>query len=263
MKYQEMEFQERAYERFMAFIAKNFEITTLKDAEFYDGNICMLRHDVDHRIDYAIEMAKIDNRFGISSTFFVLPGAEYYNSEIIEKLKVIQGLGHEIGLHNDIITKCIQNKSDNPEKYLVEQLNFLRRNGIKIYGTSSHGHKLCRRRKYRNYQIFKNCVPPYQVKPSKIGNIPLYSIDLENHDLYEAYFLSHECYIADIGSGPDSSRGTWYGSCKKDCLGEWAPGFLRNKINFKDFINKILKGNISKIQLNAHAGVRTAIHYEI
>ncbi len=43
----------------------------------------ILRHDVDFSVDRALELAKIENNYGISSTYFFLLHSDFYN--IFEK----------------------------------------------------------------------------------------------------------------------------------------------------------------------------------
>jgi len=63
-----------------------------------------LRHDVDFSLDYALDMAQSEEKYGFCSTYFILLHSEFYNpysvkgKEIISK---IASLGHEIGLHYD------------------------------------------------------------------------------------------------------------------------------------------------------------------
>lgn len=67
-----------------------------------DGVI--LRHDVDYSLERALEMAKIEKRLGIQSTFFILIHSIFYNpsSPITAKfIKKILDLDHKIGLHYD------------------------------------------------------------------------------------------------------------------------------------------------------------------
>ena len=62
----------------------------------------VLRHDVDFAPSYSLEMAEVEHRAGVSSTFFVLVDGHFYNpleSEVIRCLRRIRALGHDIGLH--------------------------------------------------------------------------------------------------------------------------------------------------------------------
>lgn len=66
--------------------------------------IIILRHDIDFDLEYALNIAKIENKLNIKSNFFFLINDEYYNifSPQSEKiLKKILNLDHYIGLHID------------------------------------------------------------------------------------------------------------------------------------------------------------------
>ncbi|QCR31981.1 hypothetical protein [Lysinibacillus sp. SGAir0095] len=69
-----------------------------------DQKSVILRHDVDFSIDKALEIAKIESRNGVKSTYFILLSTNFYNvfsKQSYEKLHQIIDLGHEIGLHFD------------------------------------------------------------------------------------------------------------------------------------------------------------------
>lgn len=62
----------------------------------------VLRHDVDFAPVHSLRMAELEHEAGVASTFFVLVDGQFYNplqKEIIEQLRQIRALGHEIGLH--------------------------------------------------------------------------------------------------------------------------------------------------------------------
>ena len=68
------------------------------------GPCVILRHDIDFSIEKAAEMASLDSSVGARSTFFALMTTPYYNAleeNNLARLRVILGLGHEIGLHVD------------------------------------------------------------------------------------------------------------------------------------------------------------------
>lgn len=107
-----------------------------------------LRHDVDVSLDWAIKLAEVENSAGARSTYFILHTAEYFfsdirkrklNQSLITKLQYLQNqLGHEIGLHTDLITakNCY---GWDQEEFLEYTLELLRKNGIRVHGISSHG----------------------------------------------------------------------------------------------------------------------------
>jgi hypothetical protein len=71
----------------------------------FEGQKCFLiRHDIDWDLSAAHEMAKIENKFGIKATYFILINSDNYNvlSKSNRKLILnIKSLNHEIGLHFD------------------------------------------------------------------------------------------------------------------------------------------------------------------
>ena len=65
-------------------------------------NYIILRHDIDFDTSYALEMAKIENKNKIKSTYFFLMRDDYYDlfsDKTYRDLKLIKKLGHEIGIH--------------------------------------------------------------------------------------------------------------------------------------------------------------------
>lgn len=75
----------------------------------------ILRHDVDNSLDKAVEMAEIEAKLGVSSTFFVLLATDFYNvasKHGREAIRRILDLGHDIGLHFDeTLYPCVDSKT--------------------------------------------------------------------------------------------------------------------------------------------------------
>lgn len=64
----------------------------------------ILRHDVDFSLEKALEMAEIEKKEEVQSTYFILLSTNFYNifsKESCDIIKKIQSLGHNIGLHFD------------------------------------------------------------------------------------------------------------------------------------------------------------------
>jgi peptidoglycan/xylan/chitin deacetylase (PgdA/CDA1 family) len=64
----------------------------------------LLRHDVEFSVPIALELAKIENKLGINSTFFIQLHSEFYNAleeKTFNLIKEIEKLGHQLGLHFD------------------------------------------------------------------------------------------------------------------------------------------------------------------
>jgi len=89
-------------------------------------NDIILRHDVDVSLKSAQQMAEIENKLGISSTFFILIHAELYNPFSITSSKIIKKivqLGHNLGLHYDT-EFYLQNQLD-PTETIKNEIKLL------------------------------------------------------------------------------------------------------------------------------------------
>lgn len=99
-----MEFTYQAYRGLLSLLRKHgYAFQSYYDYE--DISRCViLRHDVDASLTHAVKLAEIDAGEGARSTWFVLLRTDLYNvasKDSLEKLRRIQSLGHEIGLHFD------------------------------------------------------------------------------------------------------------------------------------------------------------------
>lgn len=72
---------------------------------YADFSRCViLRHDIDNSINKAVLIAELESDLGVKSTYFTLLRTDFYNpasKKGLAGLKMIQSLGHEIGLHFD------------------------------------------------------------------------------------------------------------------------------------------------------------------
>lgn len=62
----------------------------------------LMRHDIDLSVENCLEFARIEHELGIAGTYFVRVHARLYNPfefHIYRKLREIENLGHELGLH--------------------------------------------------------------------------------------------------------------------------------------------------------------------
>ncbi len=79
--------------------------------EFDEKNIAknwiILRHDIDFQqgLDRALECAKIEQQLGVRATYFIRVHGEYnpFNFKNYMILKKIKTMGHEIGLHYEVL----------------------------------------------------------------------------------------------------------------------------------------------------------------
>ena len=174
-----------------------------------------LRHDVDVDLNVAYQFSQVETDLGFHSTYFILHSAAYYlenpnnmevhTNKILPILKSMQNDKHfEIGWHNDLVTLQIV-YNINPVTFLHNELNWLRSNGIKIYGTASHGSTYCKTYHYLNYYFFEECT--YPVVTTYVNNISVpkdgKSITILKGKLadfnlqYEAYFLNNNKAFSD------------------------------------------------------------------
>ncbi len=80
-----------------------YEVTDYLKWEAYDKCV-ILRHDIDNDLQQALSLARLEQRHGVRSTYFVLLTSNFYNpfsERNREILKEIKELGHYIGLHFD------------------------------------------------------------------------------------------------------------------------------------------------------------------
>jgi hypothetical protein len=174
-----------------------------------------LRHDVDLDLNNACTFSKVENNVGFRSTYYILHTADYYlaNSDdmavhskaILPTLKKMQNyFKHEIGWHNDLITLQLVYKID-PIDFLYQELAWLRKNGIIVNGTASHGSNYCYTYHYLNWYFWKEFPNPnlttfYNYENATIGadTIIFKKASLKDFNLdYEAYFMNFNKYYSD------------------------------------------------------------------
>ena len=183
----------------------------------------LLRHDVDHSIDAALLLSHYEKEKKISSTYFILHTAKYFNNEkTLEKIKKIEDNGHEIGLHINFLEEWFLKNYD-IKKNLEEVLCLFEKNKIKIRGVSAHGSKYCYTEKFINSWIFEECkytdeirngedilednreyqiyLPNEHILKNRFNNtFKMWSIKLSDYNLYYAHNLKYKDYITDSGN---------------------------------------------------------------
>lgn len=110
-----------------------------------DGRgLVALRHDVDHDIDVALEVACLEHERDVRASYYLLPTAGYWNDPaLIEKCLQLQDYGHEVGLHLNVLAEWLSGSTDDPDGRLAEQLAQLRDGGVWVRGVAAHGDRLC------------------------------------------------------------------------------------------------------------------------
>ncbi|MDB4470711.1 sulfotransferase [Deltaproteobacteria bacterium] len=194
-------------------------------------DLIALRHDIDYDIDLALEMAYWEHREGFRSTYFLLHTADYWNdADFIDKALQLQDFGHEVALHNNLVSRWQNHPDKTPESELRDLLADLRKAGIDIVGTSAHGDALCYAKQFINYWIFSDLRPDNPVIAEKGLNaegihstgdrasisypsdhtlhredgelLPLWSVPFAEYGLaYDAAHLASDQYFSDSGGG--------------------------------------------------------------
>ena len=82
-----------------------------------DGKaLAVLKHDIHHDLDRAVGMAQAEHEKGIAGLYFMM-GPHHLNRDFFgsrrswKQLRIIQGMGHRLGLHLDVID-AIQRRGD-------------------------------------------------------------------------------------------------------------------------------------------------------
>jgi hypothetical protein len=201
------------YDRYDAFLARLLADPRVRPlplrelaATDPEGRVLVgLRHDVDDRLDSALRMAELEHRRGVRATYFVLHTASYYGSPgLLDALRRLQELGHEVGWHNDLVTLQLVYGRD-PVEYLAGELRRLRENGIDVVGTAAHGSIHCHRLGYHNNEFFLDwpeAVSGGRTSRARIavggGDVELRRGRLADFGLeYEAYHLGEDRYFSD------------------------------------------------------------------
>lgn len=119
-----------------------------------------LRHDVDHDLDFALELGWWEQRRGVTSTYYLLHTAEYWHDpELVQKCLQLADFGHEIGLHVNTLARWVDGRADDVAADLKATLERLRAAGIAVRTVSAHGDPLCYRRQFINYWAFAELRP--------------------------------------------------------------------------------------------------------
>jgi hypothetical protein len=207
----ERSFTYDAYERLLDRLSDRhrFKVVPLRDfssARSSSRALIALRHDVDYRLDHALDMARLEHVRNLPATYFVLHTARYWtNPDLIPALLQLQdGYGHEIGWHNDLVTlECVY--GGDARCFLAEQLERLRAAGLRIEGTASHGSPYCYRYGYHNNYFFadyegeeQSGFPNSRVVTTHKGQCTIPKGRLAEFGLlYDAYHVDQDLYFSD------------------------------------------------------------------
>ena len=181
------------YERFLDRLRER-DVVPMREFARSRGDLA-LRHDVDSSLGSALELARRESHRGLRCTYFVLHTAPYWpRRDLVDRLRELQSLGHEIGFHNDLVTlERVQNVDI--EAYAQRELQRLRVGGIEIVGAAAHGSPWCHRLGFHNNYAFAGWdepVPGFSERTVRRKLDPG-ALGLE----YEAYHVPRDEYFSD------------------------------------------------------------------
>lgn len=64
--------------------------------------VVLLRHDIDRRISYALQMACLEKELGIQATYYARMTSSVFRPAVLQEIAT---MGHEIGYHYETLTK--------------------------------------------------------------------------------------------------------------------------------------------------------------
>lgn len=174
-------------------ILRHYEIRPVCDHPV-EGKVCYLRHDVDFSIDGALQMAQIEAKYGVKSTYYIRPIAAYMKRASVPIL-AIKALGHEIGYHHSLMVHHL-GKNAPLERMLTDNIAKLERLGLKVETVCAHGDPETIKNGYSNYEAFEECPPQLRNRARPTG-----IISLKKHGLRSVDFLPRDAYLWDSGGG--------------------------------------------------------------
>jgi len=159
----------QAYERFLGGLLTHHEpgqfltfCDLLASPHRADEVQIVVRHDVDVDVVTALRMAELEHDLGLRTSYFFLHTGLYYgafrrgvfhrNDCMQHVYRRIQGLGHEVSLHNDAM-RVYQNWGVDGAAAVAEEIRWMRSAGLDVVGTVAHGSKPVYGAE--NYEIFK------------------------------------------------------------------------------------------------------------
>jgi peptidoglycan/xylan/chitin deacetylase (PgdA/CDA1 family) len=89
-------------------LKNGYKIIRFKDLllNLNEKRVILLRHDVDSRLDRALECARLEKSLGVSATYFIRVHSPQYNPFEYKSYKILREIketGHEIGLHYEVV----------------------------------------------------------------------------------------------------------------------------------------------------------------
>jgi hypothetical protein len=148
----------------------DYTVSTVHNFLKFSPKKCIiLRHDVDRAINRNLEMAILEHRYGIRSTYYFRHIEETFKPDVIVE---IAKMGHEIGFHYEVMDKA----NGDPEKAIeiflkeLDDLKKVTEKVTEIHTVCMHGNPL---KPWSNRDLWKK----YNFRDFGISGEPYFSID--------------------------------------------------------------------------------------
>ena len=144
----------------------NYSTCTVRDfLKNKPENCIILRHDVDREVNRNLDMAKLEQSYGIKSTYYFRHIKETFRPDIILQMAE---MGHEIGFHYEVMDKANGDTDKAIEIFREELEDF--REITEINTVCMHGNPL---KPWSNRDLWKK----YNLKDFGLTGEPYLSID--------------------------------------------------------------------------------------
>jgi hypothetical protein len=150
----------------------DYQFVLIKDAvDAVPQQSILLRHDIEYSVECAYEMAQVEQRLGVKSSYFVLVHSVFYNPFSPNNTRMLLEMvemGHEIGLHYE--TYYFEDRGLNVVEGIRSDANYLGQVlGVDIKSVSQHR----------------------PARSSVVEGIGMHYVDAYRHDLiYELFYIS-------------------------------------------------------------------------
>ena len=129
------------YRQLMSLLLSKFR--PIRYPEFKPGQSSkiLVRHDVDHSPDGALDLSRVEAGLGIRATYFWNLNSDFYNLLEPKNIKIVNHIlddGHDIGIHLDSSAFNIKNESDLVEALILNSSIFEKFFDAKILAFSFH-----------------------------------------------------------------------------------------------------------------------------
>ena len=130
------------YHELLDHLERTVTLSTLERNENVVG--IGLRHDVDHDLGVALDMAKVEYERSMPATYFLLHTAEYCRDPLfLARCQQLVAYGHEIGLHLDALGGWYRGEFDDVHAEVASWLERVRGVGIEVRLSAAHGARVC------------------------------------------------------------------------------------------------------------------------